>query len=378
MNILILPTSYPNIYNENAAIFVQDQVRALSNYTNYNISVVGAIPISLKDIIKRRIFKFGVYKYKKENIQVKLFLYPSIPKLNSLRQFFRFYFSKKMITSHLKENEIDLCHVHNSEAAGTALWFKDKYNIPYIITEHSSAFYEQQYSLSEIERFKQYYLNASFNISVSEEFVKLLTNIFQKKFIYIPNLVDTDYFIPKKKVNSKKYTFLNVASLNKNKNHILLIESFEKLLEVYNDIFLIIVGAGEEMRSLKSLIKIKNLSNNISLFGYGTRSDVLHLMQTSDAFVLSSDYETFGVVLIEAMSCTLPIVSTKCAGPESILVDNRLGYLSESSVNCFTNAMKRLYKEEFNSDFIRGYAIDNFSQKVITKKLSKIYKQVVE
>ena len=94
-------------------------------------------------------------------------------------------------------------------------------------------------------------------------------------------------------------------------------------------------------------------------------------MQKADCFVLSSFHETFGVVLIEAMSCGTPVLSTKCGGPESIVTNDEVGILSD--FDSFGENMALIYSKKYNPDTIRKYAVDHFSESVIAEKLTKIY-----
>ena len=140
---------------------------------------------------------------------------------------------------------------------------------------------------------------------------------------------------------------------------------------------LTIVGNGPEYSSLKNLIKKLNMEEKIFLYGKANREEVKMLLQKSDAFVLSSQYETFGVVVIEAMSCGLPVVATKCGGPESIIVNDKLGKLVDIDVQSLSEGMKEVFLKTYNGDYIRKYVIDNFSGNIISKKLIDIYIAVI-
>ncbi|MCD4705410.1 glycosyltransferase, partial [bacterium] len=108
------------------------------------------------------------------------------------------------------------------------------------------------------------------------------------------------------------------------------------------------------------------------------KNKILKLIQGSDYFVLSSTYETFGVVLIEAMSCGLPVISTKSEGPISIVQDESLGLLCDHTIDSMSKALIEISEKKYNSQKIREYIIDNFSQNIITNKLEKIYTKCYE
>jgi glycosyltransferase involved in cell wall biosynthesis len=378
MNVVILPTAYPNIYNDHSSIFVQDQAEALAK-SGLNVDVVGAIPISFKYIFKKRFLKFGTFKYKKNGLDVKLVLFPSIPKLKFFNEFVRTQINKYLLKKHYANNSIDVIHVHNSTAGKAALWMKQKFNIPYIVTEHSTAYARKLVSQKEIKDYSSIYKNASARVAVSKEFCTILEDTFDLKFDYVPNVVNTEYFLPKEEFIKEDFQFINIGYLDKKKNQTLLIRAFSKAFHVNKNVKLSILGGGPEYNNLQKLINELDMQNQIKLFGFAKREQVLEQLQKSDAFVLSSKYETFGVVVIEAMSCGLPVVATKCGGPESIIENDELGVLVENdNLKELSSAVKSMYENRTNysSDKIRTHVVENFSEITISNKLINIYRKI--
>ncbi|MDC0487156.1 glycosyltransferase [Amylibacter sp.] len=119
---------------------------------------------------------------------------------------------------------------------------------------------------------------------------------------------------------------LTVGSLKAEKNHSLLLKSFA--LMVHKDSKLIILGngkGGSELR-LRSLAKELGIDKRVIFAGF--HADPSPFYVTADLFVLSSDYEGFGNVIVEALSFGLPVVSTDCpSGPAEILENGRFGRL---------------------------------------------------
>ena len=107
--------------------------------------------------------------------------------------------------------------------------------------------------------------------------------------------------------------------------------------------------------------------------GRQKRDQVKLEIQRSDCFVLSSFHETFGVVLIEAMSCGVPVISSKSGGPESIITDSKLGVLCD--LENLEHELLKITNAEFDSSYIRKYVIDNFSEDVISSRLISIFKE---
>ena len=117
---------------------------------------------------------------------------------------------------------------------------------------------------------------------------------------------------------------LTVGRLKEAKNHRLLITAFSRLKN--RDTRLMLVGSGELEENLRSYSNDLGISERIIFAGYQT--DLAAFYETADLFVLSSDREGFGNVLVEALSYGTPVVSTDCNyGPREILCDGVYGIL---------------------------------------------------
>ena len=121
---------------------------------------------------------------------------------------------------------------------------------------------------------------------------------------------------------------LCVGSLKTQKNHALLFDAVS-LLPPELVFQLVILGEGPLRQSLEQRTHQLGLQRHVRLLGYV--EDPTPWYRTADLFVLSSSWEGFGNVLVEAMECGLPVVSTDCpSGPAEILEHGRLGPLVEA------------------------------------------------
>jgi glycosyltransferase involved in cell wall biosynthesis len=118
---------------------------------------------------------------------------------------------------------------------------------------------------------------------------------------------------------------ISVGTLKAQKNHKLLIRSFARLRKT-RTAKLMIVGEGDLRSELIREAERLGIVSEIVLPGFVY--DVAGLLASADLFVLSSDYEGFGIVLIEAMRCGIPVVATDCpSGPAEILANGKFGRL---------------------------------------------------
>lgn len=118
---------------------------------------------------------------------------------------------------------------------------------------------------------------------------------------------------------------ISVGTLKHQKNHALLIRAFA-LLRQERAARLMIVGEGERRSDLAALAQSLDVADDVLLVGF--RREPWALVAAADLFALSSDYEGFGNVLVEAMRLGVRIVTTDCpSGPAEIVDDGRYGEL---------------------------------------------------
>lgn len=145
------------------------------------------------------------------------------------------------------------------------------------------------------------------------------------KFIYIHNPVTFD------QTNTVNYNpnsnyVIGVGRLNMQKDFISLIKAWHLVQRECPTWKLKIVGEGPERTNLEQEIKRLNLGNSVVLTGYS--NNIKKEMSESSIFVLTSLYEGFGLVLLEAMACGLPSVAFACQfGPKDIITDEKNGLL---------------------------------------------------
>ena len=133
-------------------------------------------------------------------------------------------------------------------------------------------------------------------------------------------------FLPPKK---DKINFVNVARLSPEKNHISLIEAFSKLAKKYDNCELYLLGNGPIRNLVKQKIIEFDLQDKVHLLGHV--SNPAMFIQLCDCFILPSNYEGQGLVLLEAMILNKPVIGTDVPGIHSVL-DGTEGLLIPNTV----------------------------------------------
>jgi L-malate glycosyltransferase len=377
MKILFCTPSFHHPTNPLSSIFFEDQVKAVKGNKNHMVIVIAVNMIAVKSFRSFRylIPEFRITDTKTEKIYLSNFI--SFPKMKRLNFKIQLLLMKFLFRKYIHINDLpQIIHAQQYDGGALALWAKRKFSIKFVLTEHSSVFARNLAKKWEISLAQKVYCESSYNIAVSKEFAAFLSEKFKVQFNYIPNVVDTDFFTPGIRTETG-FTFVNVANLDDNKNHKLLIESFSKYFRGNSGFQLIIVGEGMKLPELNCLIDSLKIRDQVKLLGKLTRYEIKEILGQSSCFVLSSIYETFGIVIIEAMSCGLPAVSTRSKGPESIIVDKKLGILCDNNSTSMGEALLKATEERYDARFIRNYVIENFSMTSVSDILSEIYKKYV-
>lgn len=272
----------------------------------------------------------------------------------------------------------DVVHAHIVTMAYPALFLKKELNIPFVITEHWSAVNKEHINKRISYQVKSY-SEADQIICVSEVLAKSLKKKFDVNSIVINNMVN-DLFFKNRKIirNDNEFKFIAVGALKEIKRFDLLVDAFA-LAHLPRNISLDIVGDGQERFSLKKRINSHGLDNQVRLLGLKSPDEVCDLMCQSDCLVLSSQLETFSIVLIEAMAKGLPVIATKCGGPDSFVRSEDGILVPKDNVEELSKAMKYMtqHYHRYDTDEIRQHCYDNFSQDVIANKIIEVYKQVI-
>jgi len=166
----------------------------------------------------------------------------------------------------------------------------------------------------------------------------------------------------------------SVGHLHKQKNHPNLINSIDILKnEKKINCQVIIAGEGPERNTIEALIHQKELNNEVTLVG--SIPNPLSLIEESDLFVLSSSFEGFGMVIVEALSQGKTVVATDCpSGPAEIIGDNEFGYLC--TVNDPSDLAEKIDYARKNN--INPEKLISKSKEFTLEKIGPLYEAILE
>ncbi len=276
----------------------------------------------------------------------------------------------------------DLIHAHSAIYAGIlAHQIHLRTGIPYVITEHSSMYARRELSEAQLAWAQRVFRHSRRNISVSRSLQRTLEAEFglPNQWIYIPNIVSAQFFeIEIRNTTCARPTdFLNVALLNGVKRHDLLIDAMNICrLKGRSDFRLTIAGDGPERGSLARKIKALGLERQINMPGMVHRRDMPAFMAGHQAFVFSSDYETFGVAVAEALAVGLPCIVTASGGPNEIVVERDGRVVTLGDAGAVADAMLALTGDDLDATdraARRARCAARFGEKAVCNSLFAVY-----
>lgn len=327
----------------------------------------------------------GFWKKELNASGIKTYFFP-IKNLFNLYNLVILYFQ---ITKVVNEFKPSIIHAHLSLAELIGLCIKLRYGnkIKLIITKHLDSFLLEGSSgknkkIPGIFIEKIIFKFSSHIIFISSHVKKY----FLKKIILKKNLFSVIYYGYKiKKINikiknklKKKYNLkknnlklCTIARHAKQKNLEFLIKTFSKIIyEKKINATLIIVGKGDQTKRLKMLAKEQYVDQKIIWISYC--KDIEELLKNMDIFCLTSYYEGFGLVLLEAISQKIPIIAAKVSAIPEIIKDNYSGVLYESNNHeKFLLGINKIMKSKSFKKKITSNSLVSLKNKFTIKKMTQ-------
>ncbi len=384
MKVLWITSWYPNKVNKTNGDFVQRHAQAASLYCKVDVIHVEK---DTKDILRNPVEI-------KKNIQgnltetIVLFKANNLPFVGKMLTFLKY---KKLYKQQLKENFKknglpDIVHVQIAMKAGLiALMLKRKYNISYVITEQWTMYnsdandaYEKR-SIIFKNFTKKIFANAALFLTVS----KNLAEVIEKKIIKVPykiiyNVVNTKHFFYQEKNKDQPFAFVHASTMAKQKNPKTIIDAFISFHEQYPDSKLIMIG--EVPQIINTYYLEKKLPENIIEFtGFIPNEKLGKIVQQCNAFILFSTRENMPCVVLEALCCGLPVITSNAGGTAEVIDESNGIVVYDYNKEALMNAMISLYNSYniYNCKEISAKASAKFSYETIGKEIADAYQFVL-
>ena len=294
----------------------------------------------------------------------------------------------------------DLVHAHGHVYMSSYMAGKvaKKYKKPFIVTQHNT-FIDYQSILNILEHLNDLTVGKSVLkcanriITVSKETMKYVLKLGadKSKTSVIYNGVDTDYFHPMNKEESRKKLgipknrkiILSVRRLVYKNGLDTLIESVPLLTRDHPDLLFVVAGKGPSRKLIENRVKELGIDANIKLTGFVPDRLLPVYYDAADYFVIpSASGEGLPLVLLEAMACGLPVIATTVGGTPEIIKHMKNGVLvPPRNPEAMAETMAKLLSEERLGPTIgeeaRRIVEDRFTWEKNLHQLQDIYKKVI-
>lgn len=298
---------------------------------------------------------------------------------NNIRMRYYFFIASFKLIRYIKKEKINiLINIGMGTGIISCICKIFIKNLKVISCEHSNLNNKVNNTISQ--KFSQYIASKFSNkiITLTEKDKKNYINKFnlsEDKVDYIYNFIDDNLLNLKNEYDINSTKIITVGRFDKVKGYDRLVKIAKKVLEKNPDWEWHIYGNGEEFKNIETLIKENQLENKLIL--KGETSNIYKLYKEYSFYVMTSYYEGFGMVLIEAKANYLPIVSFNCpTGPEEIIKDEIDGYLIEN--NNINQMVKKINFLIENTDVRKNFSnrskinLDKFKKEIIMKKWKKL------
>ncbi len=341
-------------------------------------------------ILTRGGYKDEIRKFNGINV-----IYPKFFPIRPFHVDIHSYFVKKIFKIYNLEGKNDVIHVH------TPLPPYIRSSLPVITTVHTTALTESQYCWNEKKNFrslseKLFGNSISYRIeskwlkksaiittvsnSVAQELKQYKIN--RDKIRVIGNGVDIRTFSPSKEKNDQEY-ILYIGRLDPRKGLFDIIECGKYVCMKRPNTSFIIVGKGMLENVLKKKVREAGLQKNFIFLGFVDKKKLIQLYQNATICVIPSHYEGLPTVLLEAMSCGLPVVATAISGSLDVVSSGENGILiPPKSPKEMANAISMLLdNDEIRKKLgknARKTIEERFTWDIISDKILKCYESLVK
>lgn len=298
-----------------------------------------------------------------------------------------FYGSLKGYTTLVaKAGKADIHHVHVLTRAGFLPWLiRISGGVPYLITEHWSRYLAQNRHKfgGSLKKWmtKQIVSKAYTVCPVNENLGNAMREMgfTNPRFEVINNVVDMDRFT-RIETTAPSNRFLHVSCFDEAaKNTKGLLRAFKEARQSKPDLFLTLVGEGPDWEETKAYAGELGLAAFTDFVGLKMGDDLVKAFHEHGCMVMFSNYENQPVVILEAFSCGLPVISTAVGGIPEMLAEERGVLMEAGDESALTNALLAQANGANRPDpeVLRQYILENYSYEKIGKTYSSLYREAL-
>ena len=373
-HILILPSWYPNRFAKWNGVFNKAYALGLSKKNSISV-----LHVDHRDEVKEITINEswdGGFLTVKICIPVKKGFFGKIKNFKTFME--ACYLGLDIIEQ--KVSKINVCHNLVPWKMGLfARELKKKRDIPFVSTIHATAYLPGAggYSRLQLSSIKKILKEADAITTVSKSLLHSVNEFVpvKSKSKVIPNIVEwveLEHDLPK-----LENTFIHVSSLNiEQKNPLGIIRAIAAIPDAHLHIYGGYAGDGKEI--VLDEIRTLGLENRVAIFKELEKKEMLQSLTQYEAMVHFSNFETFSLVIAEAVSMGLPVIYTASGGPEEYMTEFSGIQVAKNSSEELIHAMNKVLENKSNFDRIKikEYYRNYFNNEKVSNDFSNLYEEI--
>ncbi|MHA2025371.1 MAG: N-acetyl-alpha-D-glucosaminyl L-malate synthase BshA [Candidatus Thorarchaeota archaeon] len=302
-----------------------------------------------------------------------------------------------------KAAKLDLIHSHYAiPHAMSAYMAREIIGVPYVVTLHGS----DVHTLGLDPAYKpvvKHTVETANAVTAVSKFLKKKAHEelgIEREIHVIPNFIDVERYQPlngvrlfvesgcvgvrteeeAEELNPEEKILLHASNFRKVKRVVDIIETMRIVVDHFPEVRLIIAGDGPTRIEVERKIEALDLCNNVHLLG--VKSNMQEIMCSADMFLLNSTLEGMPLVLLEAMSCSLPVVTTPAGGIPELVRPGKdgavtKGFEQEEYAQTIIELLENDTKRKSLGKAGRKRVEESFSAKKIVEMYEKVFKDAV-
>lgn len=318
LRVLVLVSWYPEPALPHAGIFFQDQALALAR-AGHDVTVLHPC---LTPVNAMRGTRSPFIRVTTTPLRVLSTKVPVVPRTGPVQAWSFALAALGLFRAYVRAQGMpDVIHAQSAVWAGLgAALIESVYGVPFVVTEHLSTLMQPRVAWWRRAMVRATFSRSSACIAVSRALAHALTAYApDKSFHVLANTVDLDYFVMPAERESTGFRALVVSNLVPLKRVDRALRAFAAAFNGSADATLEIAGDGPEREQIEALVRSLGLTKHVRMLGRVARPEVRDALQRAHVLLLTSERETFGVIALEALATGVPVIATRCGGPEDFI-----------------------------------------------------------
>ena len=248
---------------------------------------------------------------------------------------------KNKLEESVDLKSFDVIHAHYWLSGLVAKEISNELNIPFIFTSHSLGVFLDGYNKERVDC-EKIVMTSSNLVTASSVFETMLIadsyKVDENKIKKITPGVDREIFSPDLSIK-KENVFLSIGRIQEQKGQLQTLEFLNNFKKTENDFKCIFIGGpsgkhgNEYLKELKETVENFNLDIHVEFMNSLPQTKIVDLLNKAKLLIHTSQFETFGLVAIEANAMGVPVLTNNNGSLMEIIENNKNGYLSENLVN---------------------------------------------